>query len=71
MSCEFKIDEKTQRHKDTEAQRRAIKNLGCASLCLCVFVPLCFLGGYFCSFVTSKRTMFDVVFDSPSSTQTS
>ena len=66
MSCEFKSDEKTQRHKDTEAQRRAIKNLGCAPLCLCVF-----LGAYFCSFVTSKRTMFDVVFDLPSSTQTS
>jgi hypothetical protein len=42
MSCQFKSDEKTQRHKGTEAQRRAIKNLGCASLCLCVFVSLCF-----------------------------
>src|SRR5215510_7807116 len=35
---------KTQRHKDTEAQRGAIKwFFGRASLCLCVFVPLCFL----------------------------
>src|SRR5215813_11910992 len=37
---------KTQRHKDTETQRGAIKwFFGCASLCLCVFVPLCFLLG--------------------------
>src|SRR5262245_16218336 len=35
---------KTQRHKDTKAQRRAIKEpFNRAPLCLCVFVSLCFL----------------------------
>src|SRR5262245_66342018 len=47
---------KTQRHKDTEAQRRASKVFYSAPLCLCVFVSLCFSSRYLISEIKPQHS---------------
>src|SRR5262250_3071496 len=63
---------KTQRHKDTEAQSRAVKRFGCAPLCLCVFC----VSVFFIPFESStlfpsvdqvfKRPILQILIESPS-----